>query len=271
MKELKEYIEESLKVPYWYDGHIHLFNHIKSIEKPIGMSKMVGFMDLEFDAGKIDVLGAYDSFISSEYNDDVILLATGVTIEDIKAVFEKHREYIKGFGELKCYDTYQDTPVPYKKISFVQSVCRLSRDNGCLPVYVHWDLNDEVDVKKIGKLLSDFPMIPIVLCHSGMNNSNMDFAYMNAIMLQRQYSNLWIDISYSALDHLRNNINQVFQYDLSRVIVGTDLNNKLWGPNHDTQKEVSEILQKFKEFINTTSIDNKANISRLFNLPRKEL
>jgi hypothetical protein len=262
MENLRNYLIESFTI--WYDAHIHLFNHIEPIKRPSGFTKVVGFMDLEYDAEEIDVIGAYDNFIQNDLTDDVILLATGVTIDDIKAVYSKYKAYIKGFGELKCYDEYKGEKVPYKQISFVKDVCELSSKNGNLPVYIHWDLNDQNDVDKIEEVLANYPNIPLVLCHSGMNESNMDFAYENAVRLQNQYDNLWIDISYSALDHLYDNIDKVIQYDPTRIIVGTDLNNKLWGPNHNTPAEVRSIITKYKNLIYIAKIDNILNMDKLF-------
>lgn len=266
MENLRNYLIESLT--NWYDGHIHIFNHIEPIERPSGFAKVVGFMDLEYGADEIDVIGAYDNFIQNDLTDDIILLATGVTFDDINAVYSKYKAHIRGFGELKCYDEYKGEKVPYKQISLVKDVCELSAKNGNLPVYVHWDLNDQDDVDKIEQVLANYPNIPIVLCHSGMNKSNMDFAYKNAVLLQNQHNNLWIDISYSALDHLYDNIDKIFQYDPTRIIVGTDLNNKLWGANHDTLTEVTSIMTKYKNLIYTAKIDNALNIDKLFGISK---
>ena len=111
------------------------------------------------------------------------------TIEDIKTIYEKYPKIIKGFGELKCYNEYKGEKVPYKKISFVRQVCRYSMDNGNLPVYLHWDICDEKDVQKLSKLLRDYPTVPVVLCHCGMNETNQSYAYTQVCQLMKQYQN----------------------------------------------------------------------------------
>lgn len=217
------------KQPLMWDGHIHLFNHESSIKKPENFSKYVGFMDIEFDKlKKMNVLDSYKRYIENDYNEDTdILLATGVTIEDIKKVYNAYPKVIKGFGELKCYDTYRGEKVPYKKISFVKQVAKFSEENGCLPVYVHWDFNNIKDVDKFEKLLVDYPSIPIILCHCGMNGNNNDYAFMESSRLQKMYSNLWLDISWDAAEYFGNNIMLLNNLMLDRIILGTDINPRI--------------------------------------------
>lgn len=265
MKHLKTYLCPN--VTYDWDGHIHLFNHKKLLPNTelLQYSHCVGFMDLELDVENIDVISAYDNYIENSYNpENTILLATALNINDIKSIYNKYPEIIKGFGELKCYDTYKDLKVPYKKISFVRQVCKFSKEIGNLPVYLHWEINDHVDCKKLEKLLSDFPTVPIVLCHCGMNGINNDHACIQAQNLQRKYSNLWLDISYTALEHFNNNLIQLSIYDKDRLIFGSDVNNKLFGENHDTENEILNIVKMSHDIQTKFLIDNQRNILKLF-------
>lgn len=268
MKTLLEYIHPYTRAPFW-DGHIHLFNSKQSLpEHDFGeVGKRIGFMDLEYDRKNLRVAQSYDRFIENNYNESIILLATGTTIEDIKTIYEKYPKIIKGFGELKCYDEYKGEKVPYKKISFVRQVCRYSMDNGNLPVYIHWDICDEKDVRKLSKLLRDYSTVPIVLCHCGMNESNQSYAYTQVSQLMKQYQNLWIDISHTAIWYLGNYIMLLDGLDRNRIILGSDINNKLFGKNHDTEVELTQIRLKLDTIEAYLGRDrNTLNISKLFKL-----
>lgn len=261
MKTLYTYINTSAD----WDGHVHLFNHKEPLPSKQNFNRCVGFMDLEYDdVDNINVLDSYVDYIKNHWDKNKeILLATGITIDDIKSIHEKYPDIIKGFGELKCYDSYKGMKVPYKKISFVKSVVHYSSKNGSLPVYVHWELNNSIDVKKLENVIKSYPSVPIVLCHLGMNEENRDLAFVEAMRLQKQYSNVWLDISWDAADYLWENPMRLNNLDLNRVILGTDLNNKLFGDNHDTEDREwgLEAFLNLKEYLH---INNSKNIRRLF-------
>ena len=268
MKTLLEYLHPYKREPFW-DGHIHLFNSTKTLPEydfgEVGMK--VGFMDLEYDKKNLQVVKSYERFIENDYKENTILLATGTTIEDIKTIYEKYPSFIKGFGELKCYDEYHGVKVPYKKIAFVRQVCRYSMNNGSLPVYLHWEICNEKDVQKISKLLRDYPTVPVVLCHCGMNATNQSYAYTQVCQLMKQYQNLWIDISYDAMKYLGNYIMLLDGLDRDRVILGSDINIKLFGKSHDPEVEITQIRLKLDIIEGYLGRDkNEANIRKLFNI-----
>ena len=268
MKTIYEYIIEAKNDTISeQDGHEHLFNHKNPLPKNYGFECRVEFMDIEYDdISNINVLNAYTNYINNHYNKNTdILLATGITIDDIKSVFEKYPEYIKGFGELKCYDMYGDEKVPYKKIKLVKDVLKLSNDNGWLPVYVHWEFNSPVDVKRIEDVLKAYPMVPVVLCHTGMNENNRDFAFAEAKRLQNIYSNLWLDISWDAAEYFSKNLMLLNTLVLDRVILGTDINNCIF--NDDRMHKDRDWLwglNKFNEIKKYLQINNKLKIQKLF-------
>lgn len=271
-KELKtslyEYIleAENSVISEW-DGHEHLFNHKTPLPKNYDFECRVGFMDIEYDdISNINVLDAYTNYIKNHYNKKTdILLATGITIEDIKSVYEKYPKIIKGFGELKCYDMYGDEKMPYKKIKLVRDVLKLSNDNGQLPVYVHWELNTPSDVEHIENVLKAYPCVPLVLCHAGMNENNRDFAFAEAKRLQNTYSNLWLDISWDAAEYFSNNLMLLNTLILDRIILGTDINNCIFkedGMHKD--RDWLWGLNKFNEIKNYLHSSNKSKIQKLF-------
>jgi hypothetical protein len=162
MQTLSQYITQTR-----IDGHIHLFDHSGVIDTSLINTsyKCVCFADIAFrylSKYKGDsIIKYYDDFIHNHYDPQKhILLATGIDAATIIKLYKKYPQFIKGFGELKCYDEYLGEKVPYKKISFVRQVCKFSRSVGSLPVYLHWDIKDDSDVKKINLILEDYPDIP---------------------------------------------------------------------------------------------------------------
>ena len=252
-----------MKIPTTIDSHIHLFNHNGPIPKTLTFDKYIGFIDIEFN-NYPNIVEAYDNFIKEHYDSDKhILLATAVMPEDIAAIFNKHKDIIKGFGELKLYDKYMGEKVPYKKISILRYVCELSNKNGNLPVYVHWELETNRDVELFENVLKKYRNVPIVLCHCGMNGDNNLFAHSQCIRLQHEYSNLWVDVSYKALDHYSENPMKLYNLMTDRIIIGSDLNTKIFGPNHE-ESEVLEIFKKLR--ILRSYINCDRNVKHLFGL-----
>jgi hypothetical protein len=96
-----------------------------------------------------------------------------------------------------------------------------------------------------------------------MNENNKDYAYKESYRLASKYDNLWLDVSYTALDYFSEKPMNLFNFPNDRIIMGSDLNNKIYGENHDFEKEYNEICRKMNiiyKFVNTDK-----NISNLFN------
>lgn len=272
MKNLYQFLTESNEEitqnteSYW-DGHVHLFNHKKPIQSIPNIQKRVGFMDLEYDVKNINVIKSYDEYMINHYSKDKdILLVTGTNIEDIKTIYNKYSSFIKGFGELKCYDKYKGQPVPYKKISFVKQVCRFSQQCGNLPVYVHWELNERKDLVSFENLLKTYPDIPIVLCHCGLTKNNSTFAFPQLIEMANKYQNLWFDISYTGLDYFLSNPFNITQLPKMRLIFGTDINNKFEDQVERKEKNLDKCISNFINLQKIFNINNKNNIQTLFSL-----
>lgn len=246
------------------DGHIHLFNHKETLNNPYPYpyKLKVGFMDLEFDVDELNVRDSYKRYINNYYTDKDILLATSTNIDDIIYLLDTYPE-IKGIGELKCYDKYQDKSLPYKDINFVSDCCQLAKQYN-VPIYLHWELNSEEYIKQLKELLQRYNDVTIVLCHCGFDNDLDEKIFNEVIGMMSVYNNLWIDISYTALEFFNWNINKLNILDGSRVILGTDFNNKLFGANHNPAKETQDIIYKLNHV--SKYIDSDTNIKRLFNL-----
>lgn len=269
MISLYDYTKNDMNKLDW-DGHIHLFNSSQSLFDLYTPTykNYIGFADIEFD--KISkyrnkMIGLYEDYINNYYKSNQYLLATAPTAEEAISIYEKFPNIIKGFGELKLYNTYKGKEVDYKKISIARTVCSYSAKNKNLPVYIHYSLTNDREVERIDNLLKSFPTVPIVLCHCGMEDSNKDFAYHAVVNLMCKYSNLWIDISYDAVDYFVNNPMKLSNLDLDRIIIGSDITLKNFGKNHKNPiKECDEIcsnVNKLSKYINSDH-----NIKKLFQI-----
>ena len=257
MKSLYDYIKDNKTI----DAHVHLFNHIEFIPSQDEYDMCVGFGDIEFDTD-MPLSTMYNKFMK-ELPDNVIPLCTGRNIEEITKIYNKYPKKFKGFGEIKLYSKYQDNDVNFKKISFLRDVCRLSKENGNKPIYFHWNVESNKDIIKIVKVIKDFPSIPFIWCHCGMwEGGDLDFIFSQIRQVAMENSNLWLDISYDALKYFINgHIFKITQLPLDRVVIGSDLNMKSFGPNH-SQKEITEIynnMKSLRQFVNSD-----LNVKKLF-------
>lgn len=225
---------EHTPIPAW-DGHYHAFSHRGVNRCPDDGRLKVGFADIELDCVNEykDIPALYDRMMPKCPNVGV-WLATGLTIEDIKEIYKRHPEDIKGFGELKLYDEFKGKPVKFKRISFAREVCKFSESVGNLPVYIHYELNEPLNVRAMDKLLTDFSDVPIVLCHLGMSSRNQDFAFGAAKMLAAKHGNCWLDISWDACDYLAYNPMLITQLPQDRIFWGSDTSPRLEAHDYKT-------------------------------------
>lgn len=247
MKSLYNYIRT-----FNIDGHRHVFSH----RGDIAGGNCVGFMDIELDEldKYKDIPGMYDEYIKSHDSKNIRLLATGLTIEDIKAIYNAHPDVIKGFGELKLYGTLKGEPINRKHISFARDVCRFSEQVGGLPVYIHYILLEDREVRAFDKLLTDFPNVPIVLCHCGMCGHDQEYSWNAAKKLAWAHGNCWLDISWSAAEWLSKNPMLLTQIPTDRVFWGSD--RSPIADAHNVPNADNSVFAKY--------FDSDANIQRLF-------
>ena len=253
-----------------WDGHMHLFNSSQSLFELYNpkSSKLIGFADIEFDHindfdGKM--IDIYDNYIKNHYNNNQILLATAPGSKEAIAIYEKFPNIIKGFGELKLYNKYRDKEIPYKKISIARDIAGYSSKNNNLPVYIHYSLTNTREANNLNNLLKSYPTVPIVLCHCGMESGFEDCAFYYVVDLMKKYSNLWVDISYIALDYFISNYMKLYNLDLDRIILGSDINIKMFGKAHkDPCGDCELIMRNLRILYNIVNSDN--NIKKLFQL-----
>lgn len=258
------------------DGHLHLFSH-KGVLRSIP-TRFVGFADIELDApgeytsGKlIDMYKNMFKKLEKRAPDTYYMLCTALTAEDAISVYKAFPAgTFHGFGELKLYDEYDGNRVPYKKISTVRKLAGWIERNhkGNLPIYIHWALKDDKDVRLLGNLLKDFPDQNIVLCHCGIDlgfmardDSRAEWSWQQAAALARTYTNLWLDVSWDALKYLSNNPFLLYQAPMDRMFTGTDRNPAKYKFSHPryTDGSINNSIGVLSNYIQSDS-----NIKHLF-------
>lgn len=261
MKSLYTYISKPT-----IDGHVHAFDHKSCLDSLMLTKQCVGFADI-------------DLYHPDEYKDMVSLykrnmdkckyvkywLAAGLDIDSIKKVYNEV-DGIAGFGELKLYDDPRKTPKNHKSIDFLRKVLKFSNEVGNLPVYIHYELNTTKDVEKLENVIKDYPEVPIVHCHLGMNKWSHEFAFGEVVKLSHNYGNYYMDISWSGAKWLVKNPLLITQLPVERCIWGSDQSPKLNkmiedGKSKDfTKAELETEMETITKYINSDH-----TIKRLFN------
>ena len=275
MKSLLEYINEINAKPSM-DAHVHLFDAHGDIFKYYTASTMMGFEHIDFrhlnEYTRGQMVDHYESFINNlnKVNSNILLLATGLSAAEIKEIHKLGGDRIKGFGELVCYDDYDDTHIGFKNIDFPEEILMYdSKLPQPLPVYIHYSLMNIDDKNNIDRLLTKYPNIPVELCHCGVPNKreypNIHELDIHNIMgyfieLQKKHPNLWTDISDGSGMYFRENPNEIYLLDIYRTMIGSDIT-----PSHFREHRQ---WRRSLERIETLSkiIPNNQNICTLFQL-----
>lgn len=276
MKSLQEYLESTITYNM-VDCHCHLFdaNGITPLNYNI---KKVGFMDIWFP-GLNDYIGNKSELLYNEYINNGIptgikLLATAPDPDQIIHIYERNKEYIKGFGELKCYDWSfgKDQPIklPYKDLNWVRELCKYNKEG--LPIYIHYSL-DKDNYKELENLFKDFYNIPFILCHCGVGTDkeygfSLEGTPIESFQLALQLSkldNVYLDISYTAAIWIYNDPSHLKLYNSQKFLLGTDTNNQQFisknVDGNDLYKKQEKIfLNLYKDF----GIWNYFNYRKIF-------
>lgn len=258
--KLYESIRETIIGKPKYDGHIHLFDHrgILKWKKPENIQTMVGFMDIIFaneDEYKTSeqVVGMYQNFFDTHTPKcNEVILATGLTAKQAIDVYLKFPDKIKGFGEFKCYDKFTDhnnndtvVKLNYGNLEWVRPVFTFDLPLQ-LPIYIHYRMNTDKNIRELDELLTDFPTIPVILCHCGLKESgDIDLTYFALLNLMSKHPNLYVDITYTAIDYFIGNPNKLLSLPPDRIFTGSDINGKL--KEYYGQKGIENEYKKFNK------------------------
>ena len=240
------------------DGHIHLFDKDGCIVVP--NMKCIGFCDIEpkYLSQYQNTIPYYEDFISKKY-DNVYLLATSADPQNMIDIHKKWPDTIKGFGELKCYKEWKGEKLNLDKLSKYWSLCKYAAEYN-LPIFIHFSLYDDYTVGRFSKLLNKFPSVKLVLCHCGMDKeTNNDFCYHSVMKLMNDYPNLWVDVTWEALDYFSDNPLKLTNMDRGRIILGSDMSRK--SMNEENYKKEWDKVHNLDSFIKSDK-----NIKKLFNL-----
>ena len=257
------------------DGHVHLFD--ASGLTPIKRHfPCIGFMDIwfhelsKYTEDKSEQL--YNKYLP-QVNKNNIILSTAPDPDQVIHIYESHKEVIKGFGELKCYDysfaTNEPKKLPFKDLKWVEEICNYN-DMG-LPVYIHYSL-DEGNVGNLIHIIEDYPHIPFIICHCGVGTRDeygfslqgtTNESFKLALNLALKYDNVYLDISYTAYDALKDNLDSLQKTD--KFLLGTDINPQQFNSdNVDGNILYKTQIKNFKNYYNILGKCNEKTIEKLF-------
>jgi hypothetical protein len=265
MKSLYNTIIDNNKI----DGHIHLFDHTGIINNRLidSSKRCVCFADIVFkyisEYKNEKMIEQYDNFINNYYDSSKhILLATGENAKDIIDIHKKYPNIIKGFGELKCYASYINGPLPYGNFKWIKPVLEYNMNIG-LPVYIHYNLNSISAINDLTNLLKTYKF-PIVLCHCGMYDNCDYLSIHNTILkLMHTFNNMYVDISYNATDFYIKNIDKLLELNSYKVILGTDINLVIERVMDNPNEIIDDLYNKFHLLQRFGNYDY--NVKQLFN------
>ena len=254
------------------DGHIHLFDHNGIIDSTLidTSKRCVCFADIAFrylDRYKNgEIIKYYEYFINHYYNPTKhILLATGINSDEIIAIHKKYSQYIKGFGELKCYDKWKEGRLPYGNLNWIKPILEYNRKFK-LPVYIHYNLDSKKHRIEFENLIKEYKEMPIVLCHVGMvedYDNNIIHNFVKELLYR--YSNLYVDLStIKTREFYINNLEKLLELPYNHTIVGTDINPIISSVIDNPKDFARQCYDQMEQLYKVGNFDNV--ISNIFKL-----
>lgn len=245
------------------DCHTHMFGKGKILtyphEYPInGKISMVENSIAHPDRSLFDDFKSYINF--GEVTDKNKLLCVGKDAEETIKIYNTFKSKISGFGEIKCYkrgvNSHGDIIEIYDT-SILQAVI-----NKGLPVFIHWDLDGKHD-EELYEIIKSNPNTKFVLCHAGIGElTNPDKSFKTAARYQSKLTNLWLSISWVALDYFIKDDFQSATNKLSmipipdHVLVGTDFNPEMNNRNISFEDRYKKFLSIYKQFNVPVALNN---------------
>lgn len=171
-----------------------------------------------------------------------LFLVIGKDFEETKFLLNKYKNSF-GVGELKVYKQYipinnKNTIKKYFNLQFLIDILNLNIKK---PIFIHYDI-DDISIINLEKILGDYKDQTIVLCHCGMNDVvNKDRTFELVRNLQQKYKNLYLDVSWVALDYFLEDKRKLANLDNTRLLLGSD-NNGLGDNYQEKMKELSQYV-----------------------------
>lgn len=141
--------------------------------------------------------------------------------KDVNETIKIYKEFNpKIIGEVKCLKHYKDLN-DGKEYTYENYEIALCDEIKHLPIFIHYDLI--YDDAKLKEIIEFNPNRKVVLCHCGINEiDDPKIAFEKAIYLQHKYNNLWLEISWKALDYIGCDSMRLGKIDTDRLLLGTD-------------------------------------------------
>ena len=164
---------------------------------------------------------------------------------DSKETLELYNKYQNcfGVGEIKVYKMFYPETEPDNVTEFEdkQFLIDILESNINKPIFIHYDLNiDNVDW--LDNILTTHKDKVIVLCHCGMSKMfNIERAFELSRMLQQKHSNLFLDVSWIALDYFVRSKHKLSNLDNCRLLYGSD-NNRFNQEYYDKMVKISKYI-----------------------------
>ena len=258
MQSLYQYINNKFTKSI-IDCHVHLFGDGIIHKYPYkGITDYICMVENSMRYPERTLIKDFDKFIKS--NSSCKLLCVGSTPDETLEIYNKYTDKISGFGEIKCYKRAICSDNVLREV-YDTSILKNVLDKN-LPVFIHWDLDRKHD-EELYDIIKENPKTKFVLCHCGINRlNNAQDSFETAISYQAKLPNLWLSISWDALDYFVDDSYVINDRQLARivnpcqVIVGTDFNPEM---------PKAELESRYKKFIKIyNKFDVPMNLNNLF-------
>ena len=253
MRSLEQHIKDMMEV---WDCQVHIFGRDGIGTYPITVGKHSHFISMVDNPLKYkdeDLLPYFKEYFKDNGKHVLpgYVAAVGKDLDETKKILETWPDNFAFIGEVLCYKHYKDSK-DVEHEHFDASIVAGIGDYG-LPIFIHWDLNGKHD-KELESLLDTFKNTQFILCHCGINELDDPYkAFLKANYLQGKHTNLWLDISWKALEFICADKNRIPMMEIpDHVLVGTDFNNSMEYFGIDFE----ETYDNFRKVVNKFNVDN---------------
>lgn len=262
METLYNYIN-SIPKQLLMDSHVHLFNE-KVMDYPYREvdGRIIMVENSIRNTDRI-LLPCFDNFFSLNIGSKDSVLCIGCDREDTYNIYNKYSNKFSGFGEVKCYKHCVDVKgneLEYFDTDILESIFEMETNK---PIFIHWDLNGKHD-DEFEEFLKNFRSTKIVLCHCGINDLDDQYdSFKKACELQAKYTNLWLSISWVALDYFYKNMTQLSFIPIpDHTIVGTDFNPEMYNVGVDEKDRFKKFKTIYGQFDTPVALNNLFRLNK---------